>query len=92
MLRDTMALWFQQSAEPFQQDKFRSRRGMLEEAICYLAGSRSAPRGETAQQGLQVVHGDSSAEDVLRCRDGERRVSFLEGLWPYDVIQLRKWR
>ena len=80
--------WFQQGAEPLQQNEFRSRRGMFEEAICHLAGPRSTPRGEPAQQGLKIVHGDSPAKNVLRRQDGERRVSFLERLWP----QLRKWR
>ena len=71
---------------------FRSRRGMLEEAVCHLAGPRGTPRRESAQEGLKIVHGDSPAETVLRRRDGEGRVSLLEGLWPQDLIQLRKWR
>ena len=65
---------------------------MLEEAVCHLAGPRGTPRRESAQEGLKIVHGDSPAKNVLRRRDGEGRVSCLEGLWPQDLIQLRKWR
>ena len=48
--------------------------------------------GEPAQQGLKIVHGDSPAENVLRFRDNEWRVPFLEGLQPQDLAQLREWR
>ena len=86
VLGDTVAFWFQQGAKPFQQNVFRSRRGMLEEAVCHLARPRGTPRRESAQKGLKIVHGDSPAKNVLRRRDGEGRVSFLEGLWPQDLI------
>ena len=86
VLGDTLAFWFQQGAKPFQQNVFRSRRSMLEEAVGHLAGPRGTPRGESVQEGLKVVHGDSPTKNVLRRRDGEGRVSFLEGLWPQDLI------
>ena len=92
MLRYAVAIWLQQGAEPFQKDEFRSGRGVFEEALCHLVGPWSAPCGESAQQGLKIVHGDGPAENVLRFRDSEWRVPFLEGLRSQDLIQLRKWR
>ena len=45
-----------------------------------------------AQQCLKIVHSDGPAEDVLQFRDHERRVSFLEGLRPQDLVQFSKER
>ena len=61
-----MALRLQQRAKAGQEDMLSAGRGVFEKSIRDLAETRGAAGGQVGEEGVQVLHGDVSAQDIGR--------------------------